>query len=945
VAAVVWIVYGWSGSVWASVAAFALVVGLAAAMDVGDPPQIYHAVLASNWPPDFYVPTFLAFIVTAASVAAGRASQLWLLAVTGWLLVHGHAAFLFFVPVISVAVAVFALWPARRAPWAAIGQFLRRGRSHYVPALLISAVFALPLAAALFLHWPGQFGKYVQYARAAKRSHHTIGEAIRYLLWFWAPGPLWLAAVATAGTVTAAAVVVWRLGRTAGPAGSPLRRFLGAAIWICAVATACMFYYAWRGIDYLHATYIGFFYWSVPLFMLMVVATGLAALGNVRAVTKAAAVFALVVALVAGALSPGFRADVHDNEPALLATMTALAARAHGRLIVLHVQYGAGFDAGGLVLQAERLGAHACLMGSYAVVFRVTSQFLCHPARTTGSVTYWLRRRPYRAVSGIRVVATLRYSVLTTASAGSGRAGLNKPLSCRPGPPQGRWDPAMAVLSDPGKVGLRQCGHPTTLGCQLAGSRHDRGGSGRGLDPLAGRRPHLELYIRWMREIRHFKPSTVSRAVLGHRRVLPDRRDRRPAGALTRRARPPALGPTSWSADRRGLPVGRAGSTLLRLYRGHRHSPRCQDHFWFRGPFRHPDDGRQVRAINGLPFEKEIDNPGEGVQILAQQHCRPALGLPEQLGYFPVDGSLRLLGIGTASERVIPARSFRTVADRPDFGGEAPFPHHAGGQIGRTGEVIRGTGRWLPENDDLRSPAAQPHRERIGEVAPGIQVAFGLRQLLGHAERRAAGEDGDLRHWVGVLGQDGDERMAGFVHGDRALFLGQQRVGAIAPADQQPVPGRSEVSGGKDIAPIPHGVDRRFVHEVGEISARESRCPARHRVEIHIGAEFLAPPVDSQDRHPLLLVGQRDFHRPVEAAGPQQGRVEDLGPVGRPHHHHAGARLESIHIGQKLVEGLLALVVRAEPAGTAAAADGVDLIDEDDRWSMLAGVGEKTSHP
>ena len=32
----------------------------------------------------------------------------------------------------------------------------------------------------------------------------------------------------------------------------------------------------------------------------------------------------------------------------------------------------------------------------------------------------------------------------------------------------------------------------------------------RGLDPLAARRPHLELYLRWMQEIR-FKPSTISR--------------------------------------------------------------------------------------------------------------------------------------------------------------------------------------------------------------------------------------------------------------------------------------------------------------------------------------------------------------------------------------------------------------------------------------------------
>jgi site-specific recombinase XerD len=35
----------------------------------------------------------------------------------------------------------------------------------------------------------------------------------------------------------------------------------------------------------------------------------------------------------------------------------------------------------------------------------------------------------------------------------------------------------------------------------------------RGLDPLTAQRPHLELYIRWMQEVRRFKPSAVSRRV------------------------------------------------------------------------------------------------------------------------------------------------------------------------------------------------------------------------------------------------------------------------------------------------------------------------------------------------------------------------------------------------------------------------------------------------
>src|SRR5215471_1764903 len=64
----------------------------------------------------------------------------------------------------------------------------------------------------------------------------------------------------------------------------------------------------------------------------------------------------------------------------------------------------------------------------------------------------------------------------------------------------------------------------------------------RGLDPLAAQRPHLELYIRWMREVRRFKPSTVSRRFSVAAGFLPDLCHRRPDGAFTSRARPAAFG-------------------------------------------------------------------------------------------------------------------------------------------------------------------------------------------------------------------------------------------------------------------------------------------------------------------------------------------------------------------------------------------------------------------
>jgi len=67
--------------------------------------------------------------------------------------------------------------------------------------------------------------------------------------------------------------------------------------------------------------------------------------------------------------------------------------------------------------------------------------------------------------------------------------------------------------------------------------------AGRGLDPFLARRPHLELYIRWMQEVRRFKPSTVSRrfsVVAGFYRtcVIDGGLEHSPAGHVRRPAVP-----------------------------------------------------------------------------------------------------------------------------------------------------------------------------------------------------------------------------------------------------------------------------------------------------------------------------------------------------------------------------------------------------------------------
>ena len=106
----------------------------------------------------------------------------------------------------------------------------------------------------------------------------------------------------------------------------------------------------------------------------------------------------------------------------------------------------------------------------------------------------------------------------------------------------------------------------------------------------------------------------------------------------------------------------------------------------------------------------------------------------------------------------------------------------------------------------------------------------------------------------------------------------------------------------------------------------------RDRVEVDVVGERDLARVDLEDLAPALLVGRVDDDAAVEAAGPQQRRVEHVGPVGGGQHDHALGAGEAVHLGQDLVERLLALVVAADRRAAAArAADGVELVDEDDR--------------
>ncbi len=124
----------------------------------------------------------------------------------------------------------------------------------------------------------------------------------------------------------------------------------------------------------------------------------------------------------------------------------------------------------------------------------------------------------------------------------------------------------------------------------------------------------------------------------------------------------------------------------------------------------------------------------------------------------------------------------------------------------------------------------------------------------------------------------------------------------------------------------------------------EARRLLGEDLQLDGGVERLVAGVHLEDGAATADVGAVEHHVAVEATGAEQRGIEDVGAVGGGDDDDVRGRLEAVHLDEQLVERLLALVVTAAEAGAALAADGVDLIDEDDAGRVLLGLVEQVAH-
>ena len=312
-----------------------------------------HGMLADLWFPYLYLPVFVLLLVSGAALAGGRTAELPAFVLAGGFLVHGHVGFVMFVAVTAVAVA--AGWAVScRYRWA---EHLREHRRRLLLSLGLVGLFLLPLVLQTMLTYPGPWPDYLHYLRRPDTGTTPAADALRFFSWYWSSAQLPLAVTCLAALGGAVLLLTDRV---------PARRgyFLGL-YGLLALESVLFAVYLIRGADLLIPLnrYIGYFYLSVPLLVVVAAAAQVAArardFGRPVPVVLAAAV---LVAVAFGASAPRLQ-NPYRGFPYADA-VTALESNRHrgGQPVGLQLPHDSWPVVAGVVLEATRRAVPVCLV-------------------------------------------------------------------------------------------------------------------------------------------------------------------------------------------------------------------------------------------------------------------------------------------------------------------------------------------------------------------------------------------------------------------------------------------------------------------------------------------------------------------------------------------------------------------------------------------------------
>ena len=154
--------------------------------------------------------------------------------------------------------------------------------------------------------------------------------------------------------------------------------------------------------------------------------------------------------------------------------------------------------------------------------------------------------------------------------------------------------------------------------------------------------------------------------------------------------------------------------------------------------------------------------------------------------------------------------------------------------------------------------------------------------------------------------------MAHLVARNGQALLGVHQPAVLLEAGDDTLDTRGEVLHRHRFGIAPGGVECRLVDQIGQVRPGEPRRQPGDLVRIDVARDLCRAQMHFQYLRAAGPVGAIHQDMPVEASRPQQGRIEDFGPIGRGEDDDAAAGIESVHFRQELIERLFLLVMTAQ---------------------------------
>src|SRR5918998_3491636 len=278
-----------------------------------------------------------------------------------------------------------------------------------------------------------------------------------------------------------------------------------------------------------------------------------------------------------------------------------------------------------------------------------------------------------------------------------------------------------------------------------------------------------------------------------------------------------------------------------------------------------------------LALQEGVAHALDDGALLPQQ----ILDLLARLGEYPVDLLARRPVPQEGTYRGAAGELVRDGAEGVEVLAHPEETDHRGGGPGRLPEVLAHSCRGLPNPDVFRRAGGQSGLDASHHVRACPDVAV-LPLLVAHQPQGVLPlDDRDHLHLeLLALEVPGGDRVPGLVGGDLDLLLLVVLDGLLEP-DLVGQLRRPDVLPGKRVPALLQREDERLVDDVLDAGRGVPHRRLGELLEVYLLVAHLFQVVI---RYVLaaLLVRQPHVQPPVEAARPEESRVEGVGPVSRP---------------------------------------------------------------